>query len=309
MSNNVKQLTQRIQESVLMLTSIAFGAVFCLLANQAHIFLYGFGLFGEFSVLFSLIFGLVSGFCYYNCALYDYRKEYQFFAVLKHLTLMHILCFAALMFLEIFAMFHFFPIALIGLSMLGSLFVVYNLFCDGWGHYGQLVPRSLIEQFLGTLFVGALAFAYSNLCVYGFGIVLGFDLSIFAFTLCAMLAWLMLNCFGVELLSLQQQLFVGGLVFAIGAATLCICQLHLPICSLYLVPALNYYILSGWLTDEKQVKNLDYEINKQPYSADDLNKPIPVRKKSIFERRSSKRNPNSDEDNSQTSHSFKGTYS
>jgi len=162
---------------------------------------------------------------------------------------------------------------------------------------------------LGTLFVGALAFAYSNLCVYGFGIVLGFDLSIFAFTLCAMLAWLMLNCFGVELLSLQQQLFVGGLVFAIGAATLCICQLHLPICTLYLVPALNYYILSGWLTDEKQVKNLDYEINKQPYSADDLNKPIPVRKKSIFECRSSKRNPNSDEDNSQTSHSLKGTDS
>ena len=134
-------------------------------------------------------------------------------------------------------------------------YIIY--FTTGGGNDGA---RSLIEQFLRTLFVGALAFAYSNLCVYGFGIVLGFDLSIFAFTLCAMLAWLMLNCFGVELLILQQQLFVGGLVFVIGAATLCICQLHLPICTLYLVPALNYYVLSGWLTDEKQVKYFNDKI-------------------------------------------------
>lgn len=278
MSKIVKQLTQRIQESILMLISCSLSAAFCLLANQAHLFLYGYGLFGHFSVLFSLIFGLIAGFFYHHCALYDYRNQYQFSSILKHMVLMHILCFTALLLLEIFAMFQFFPIAILGLSLLGSTFIVYNLLCDGWAFYGKLVPRSLAQQFLGTLFVGGLAFAYSNLCMYGFGIVLGFDLSIFAFTLCAMLTWLMLNCFGVELLSLQQQLFVAGTVFVISAATLCICQLHLPVCALYFVPAFNYYVLSGWLTDEKQVQDLNHEIVLPSPSSIKLNEEIPYGK-------------------------------
>lgn len=253
------KIRQDIKKTLLQLSSCFVSILLMLMSNQFNYFLYGVPLFASLSILFSTLFGLAMGICYFYCAIYEYKTNFIFSSVLKHLILIHVISFLALNVLKVFALFHFFPVAYLGISMLGSMFVLYNQFVKD---YNKRTELDLSLQFLMSCFVLLLGVAYSSLCTYGLGIVIGFDFTIATFSSWCAVVWMILNCFGLELLSVEQQVVLSIFVFSIATIVLCICQLQLPSCFLYMMPAISYYTFSGWLSEQPLPKNI---VNESDY--------------------------------------------
>ena len=149
----VKTLTQRIKELFLIITSCILAIFLMLISNQFQIYLFSHALFTSYAITKSAILGLFVGVCYHYCALYDYRDEFEFWQTMKHLIFMHAISFTAMNVLKIFALFHFFPSAFLGLSMLGGLFITYNYLAKYKDFFDYNQSMSLLNQFLMCLFI------------------------------------------------------------------------------------------------------------------------------------------------------------
>ena len=251
------QLKFEIKMKFLHVFSCVLAVILLLISNQFNIFLYGAPLFPVFSIPLCFLFGVLFGWGYVQCAKYEFRsiednkfKNEWLKPALKHLIQMHVLSFFALNVYKIFAICYFYPATFLGISMLSAVFVIYNRFLDEENI--KLLEELDVElQFLISLIIGVFGVCYGALCTHVFGVMIGFDLTIASLSIWCSIIWLVLNTFGVEFISFEQQFYVSCFVFAISTATLCICQMPLLSCLLYLTPALNYYPLSSWLSNQK----------------------------------------------------------
>lgn len=264
------QLKFQIKMKFFHVFSCVLAVILLLISNQFNIFLYGAPLFPVFSIPLCFLFGVLFGWGYVQCAKYEFRsiednkfKNEWLKPALKHLIQMHVLSFLALNVYKIFAICYFYPATFLGISMLSAVFVIYNRFVDE-ENIKPLEELDVELQFLISLIIGVFGVCYGALCTYVFGVMIGFDLTIASLSIWCSIIWLALNTFGVEFISFEQQFYVSCFVFAMSTVTLCICQMPLLSCLLYLTPALNYYPLSSWLSNQKSSTNqklLTNEIN------------------------------------------------
>lgn len=252
-----------IKNSYFHVFSCVLAVILLLISNQFNIFLYGAPLFAAFSIPLCFLFGVLFGLGYVQCAKYEYRctedgtfTDEMLRPAFKHLVQMHVLSFLALNVYKIFAICYFYPATFLGISMLSAVFVIYNRFVDekNMNHDEEL---DIERQFLISLIIGVFGVCYGALCTHVFGVMIGFDLTIASLGIWCSIVWLVLNSYGMEHLSYEQQFYVSCFVFAMSSVTLCICQLPLASCLLYLTPALNYYPLSSWLSNKKLTINDD----------------------------------------------------
>lgn len=240
--------------------SCVMSIILLLISNQFNIFLYGVPLFTAFSIPLCFILGLMIGWGYVECVKYEYRnrdnnkfEKSSLKASLKHLIQMHVLSFLALNVFKIFSICYFYPATFLGISMLSAMFVIYNRFVKE--NMQDVKELEMNFQFLMAIFVAFLGFCFGALCANVFNIIIGFDLTIVTLSIWCGVIWLSLNSFGMEFLSYNQQFYLSCFVFCIATLTLCMCQIPMLSCLLYLTPALNYYPLATWLSDEVLPKN------------------------------------------------------
>lgn len=243
---------QRIERLILMMESICLGIANVLLSNQFHTFMYGVGLFANNPILYSAVVGFIYGYVIFTCSEYDYANQFDFKKISSHLVVMHTLCFLSLNVINLWSLFFFYPTALVGLGLLGSVFIVYN-------QSSAVSNPNKITYFGLTCMLGfvfALAFGYGWLCTAGLGIVIGFDLTSLSFAVACTVTWLGLNFLGFSELSFYDQCRISCVVFTSAIATLFIFQCHIPVL-LYLVPAIHYYVCSSLLSPNHELPNND----------------------------------------------------